>query len=266
MTSVGDGAPPARYPAVVALVVLTCLVLAACGSGRPGAAASAPAGGRHTVTVLAAASLTEAFTAIAKDAEAAHPGLDVRLSFAASSTIVAQVNEGAPADVIALAGQEALKPLQPGHVVPHGTTVFTTNRLEVATPPADPGHVERLADLARPGLKVVLCAPQVPCGNAARTALAEAGVRAHVVSYERDVKAALAKVELGEADAAIVYHSDVVSAGDRVRGVPIGADVNQVLRYPICRLDDSAGARQLVAAVLSAKGQAALRENGFGTR
>ncbi|HET7305043.1 MAG TPA: molybdate ABC transporter substrate-binding protein [Segeticoccus sp.] len=267
---------PAHRPpacALLAAAVLACLVLAGCGGGASGAgnraaasgsAAGSDAGGR--VTVLAAASLTEAFGAIARQVERDHPGTDVEVSFAASSTIVQQVNQGAPADVIALAGQQAMAPLDRSLLVPHSVRVFARNSLEIATPASNAAHVSGLTDLADPATKVVLCAEEVPCGAAARTTLAKAGVDAHVVSYERDVKAALAKVQLGEADAAIVYHSDVATAGENVRGVPIPPDVNEVLRYPIARLDDAPAAHAFVRAVLSPEGQQRLRADGFETR
>jgi len=215
------------------------------------------------VTVLAAASLTEAMTAMAHDFESGHPGTRIRLSFAASSTIVQQVNQGAPADLIALAGTAAMKPLAPGTVVAGGTATLATNTLEIATPAGNPAKVTSLADLSRPDLKVVLCAAPVPCGKAARATLQAAHVSAHVVSYEDDVKAALSKVELGEADAAIVYHSDVVTAGGRVTGVTIPSGVNQVLAYPIARLTDNATARDFMTFTLSPAGQKRLRDNGF---
>lgn len=266
----------ARRRGVWALTAAAALALSGCAGSAAGtgsAPASGPnagAAGTHTrssgdetVTVLAAASLTEAFGAIARQVEHDHPGTTVEVSFAASSTIVQQVNEGAPADVIALAGQEALKPLDRSLLATGSTRVFAGNSLEIATPPSNPAHITSLSDLAQPSVDVVLCAAQVPCGDAAKATLAKAGVTAHVVSYERDVKAALAKVELGEADAAIVYRSDVATAGGRVHGVPIPGTVNEVLHYPIARLDDSPGARAFVAAVLSPKGQQRLHADGF---
>jgi len=219
---------------------------------------------RHTVVVLAASSLTESLTAIAKDFEASHPGTDIQLSFAASSTVVTQVNQGAPADLIALAGTSAAGPLDKTRIV-GDTRSLASNTLEIATPPSNPGKVNAISDLSRPTLKVVLCAATVPCGKAAAKALSLAGVVAHVVSYETDVKATLAKVQLGEADAAIVYHSDIVSAGDRVRGVLIPASVNQTLSYPLIRLTDDPTSIEFMAYVLSDQGRKRLRDNGFLT-
>lgn len=230
------------------------------------AAGGAPGDGptRHTVVVLAASSLTDVLSGLARDFEATHPGTDIQLSFAASSTVVTQVNQGAPADLIALAGTSAAGPLDARRIVGNRTSL-ASNTLEIATPPGNPGKVDAITDLSRPTLKVVLCAATVPCGKAAAKALSLAGVTAHVVSYENDVKATLAKVQLGEADAAIVYHSDVVSAGVRVRGVPIPASVNQTLDYPLIRLTDEPTTIEFATFLLSDQSRQRLRDNGFLT-
>jgi len=253
------GAARVTSPIVAALTL-------ALSAGGCSAAGGAPANGptRHTVVVLAASSLTESLTAIAKDFEATHPGTDVQLSFAASSTVVTQVNQGAPADLIALAGTSAAGPLDARRIVGSSTSL-ASNTLEIATPPGNPGKVNALTDLSRATLKVVLCAATVPCGKAAAKALSAAGVVAHIVSYENDVKATLAKVQLGEADAAIVYHSDVVSAGARVRGVQIPASVNQTLDYPLIRLTDDPTTIELATFLLSDQARKRLRDNGFLT-
>jgi len=230
------------------------------------AAGGAPANGptRHTVVVLAASSLTESLTAIAKDFEATHPGTDVQLSFASSSTVVTQVNQGAPADLIALAGTSAALLLDAKRIVGVSRSL-ASNTLEIATPPSNPGKVNAITDLSRATLKVVLCVATAPCGEKAAKVLSAAGVVAHVVSYENDVKATLAKVQLGEADAAIVYHSDVVSAGARVRGVLIPASVNQTLDYPFIRLTDDPTTVDFATFLLSDQSRKRLRENGFLT-
>ncbi len=249
-------------PAAAATVTMAVAVaVAGCGAaaGQPG---NAPT--RHTVVILAASSLTEPLTAIAKDFESSHPGTDVQVSFAASSTVVSQVNQGAPADLIALAGISAAGPLDKSRIV-GGMPTLAKNTLEIATPPSNPGRVTAIADLSRPTLKVVLCAATVPCGMAAAKALSIAGVVAHVVSYETNVKATLTKVQLGEADAAIVYRSDVLSAGERVHGVPIPATVNQTLDYPLIRLTDDPTTVEVMAFILSDQGRKRLRDNGFLT-
>jgi molybdate transport system substrate-binding protein len=246
----------------VAALAVAALALAGCGAVT---ASQAKAPARHTVVVLAASSLTESLTAIAADFEASHPGTDVQLSFAASSTLVTQVNQGAPADLVALAGTSSMVPLQKSRIAKGGIRMMASNTLEIATPPKDPGKVNALADLSRPTLQVVLCAVTVPCGEAAAKTLLAAGVQAHVVSYETDVKATLAKVQLGEADAAIVYHSDVVSAGKRVHGVAIPARLNQRLDYPLLRLTSNPSAAEFMTYVLSDQGRKRLRDHGFLT-
>jgi molybdate transport system substrate-binding protein len=252
------GAAQVTSPIVAAFAL--ALGVAGCS-----AAGGAPGNGptRHTVVVLAASSLTESLTVIATDFEASHPRTEVRLSFASSSTVVTQVNQGAPADLIALAGEASMGPLEKSRIAKGGTQTLAANTLEVATPPGNPGHVSTLADLSRPTLKVVLCAASAPCGKAAAATLATAGIRAHVVSYETDVKATLAKVQLGEADAAIVYHSDVVSAGARVHGVPIPVAVNQRLEYPLIRLTSDPTTVAFTAYLLSGQSRQRLREHGF---
>ncbi len=261
--------PPDRVRAGLTSATLAALASAVAIAAVAGCSAAAGTPGseptRHTVVMLAASSLTEPMTAIAKDFESSHPGTDIQLSFAASSTVVSQVNQGAPADLIALAGRAAAEPLNKSGIV-GGTPSLARNTLEIATPPGNPGKVGSISDLSRPNLKVVLCAATVPCGKAAAKALSAAGVIAHVVSYETDVKATLTKVELGEADAAIVYHSDVISAVGRVRGVPIPASVNQTLDYPLIRLTDDPTTGQFMAYILSDQGRKRLRDNGFLTQ
>lgn len=238
------------------------MVLGACSSPTPDGPGSSAASPQltGTLTVLAAASLTESFTAIGAAYEKAHPGVKVALSFSASSTIVQQVNGGAPAQLIALAGQDAAKPLKPE--LSKGSTDIAVNVLEIAVPPANPGKVTALSDLSRPDLKVVVCAPQVPCGAAGDAMLKQAGITPNIVSREADVKATLTKVRLGEADAGIVYHSDIATSKGSVVGVAVPTEVNQRLTYPLIRLDDSALARDFAVYVGTA-GRDALAAAGF---
>ncbi|WP_345507203.1 molybdate ABC transporter substrate-binding protein [Terrabacter aeriphilus] len=257
--------------AAPAVTALTTVLLAACGSSTPAPSTggSAQPGGssassslQGTVTVLAAASLTESFDALKKDFEASHPGVTVETSYGSSATLVQQVNNGAPASVVALAGTAAAEPLDQSMVKDMKT--FATNVLEIAVPPANPGGVTSIADLAKPSVKVVLCADTVPCGKAAQTTFTKADVVPNVVSKEVDVKATLAKVKLAEADAAVVYHSDVVAARDAVKGVTIPADVNTSLTYPVITLADDAATKAFVAFLLSAEGLATVQSFGFG--
>lgn len=249
---------------------LATALLAACGASSPSSAggtgpagqadATAPLHG--TVTVLAAASLTESFDRLKQDFEAANPGVTIEPSYGSSATLVQQVNGGAPASVLALAGTAAAGPLDRSMV--KDTESFATNVLEIAVPPRNPAGVRSIADLARPDVKVVVCAETVPCGKAAEATFTKAGIEPHVVSREVDVKATLAKVKLGEADAAVVYHSDVVAAKGAVTGVEIEPQDNTTLDYPVITLADDAATKAFVAYLLSAKGLATLRSFGFG--
>ena len=265
---------PALRPAVVAGLLLP--LLAACGTsttsstpplsaaGSPAAASTASAAPSltGTVTVLAAASLTESFDQLKKDFEAAHPGVTVEISYGSSATLVAQVDNGAPASLIALAGTSAAAPLDKSLV--KGTKTFATNVLEIAVPPANPAAVTSLADLAKPSVKVVLCADTVPCGKAAKATFGKAGVVPNVVSKEVDVKATLAKVKLGEADAAVVYHSDVVASKDAVTGITIDAKVNTTLSYPVITLSDDPATAAFVDYLLSGPGLRTVQSFGLG--
>jgi molybdate transport system substrate-binding protein len=259
----------ARLPAV--LVGVAVLALVACGSSSsstsPAAAASSssgsPSGG---ITVFAAASLKESFTAIGRAFEAANPGSTVTFNFGASSALAQQITQGAPADVFASASPKNMRQVVDGKAA-NGSTAFARNVLEIAVPPSNPAHVAALADLGKPDVKLVLCQPQVPCGALAQTVLGQAKVTVHPVSLEADVTSTLAKVQLGEADAALVYVTDVTSAGDKVKGVEIPADVNAATTYPIAALTASrnaALAKAFVAYVLSAGGRAELARVGFG--
>ena len=238
---------------------IVVLALAGCGSSTVGNEPTAPS---RTVTVLAAASLTESFDRLRADFGDSHPGIGVEVSYGSSATLVQQVNQGAPAQVIALAGEAAAEPLDRSLVKKSG--IFATNVLEIAVPPDNPGKVNDINDLGRAGLKVVLCAETVPCGKAADATFKKARVVPSVVSREVDVKAALAKVKLGEADAAVVYHSDVVAADGAVTGVPIRDPLNTSLRYPIITLADDAATAEFVEYVLSPEGLSTVQSFGLG--
>ena len=219
-----------------------------------------------TLNVFAAASLTEAFTTIGAAFESAHPGVQVVFNFGASSALAQQVGAGAPADVFAAANPATMK-----IVVDAGDAsapqVFVTNRLEIAVPANNPGKVIGLADFAKPGLKIALCAPKVPCGAAATKAFKAAGITAAPDTLEQDVKGALTKVVLGEVDAALVYRTDVLAAGDKVKGIDFPEAAQAVNAYPIATLTgapSAAEARSFVAYVLSDQGQRVLAAAGFG--
>jgi molybdate transport system substrate-binding protein len=236
-----------------------------CSSAKSGSTSGAGSSARGSVTVLAAASLTEAFGTLAKRFEAAHPGVTVRLSFGASSALAQQINAGAPADVFASAAVKNMR-----QVISAGgartSTDFVSNVMEIAVPPGNPAHIAGIADLARPGVKVALCQRQVPCGATAYQVFGRAGITVRPVTEEADVKSALTKVETGEVDAGMVYLTDVRAAGSKVKGIPIADSVNASTEYPIAALSKAANpdaAAAFVAYVLSAAGQAVLAADGF---
>ncbi|GAB3915409.1 molybdate-binding protein [Microlunatus endophyticus] len=230
-------------------------------------AASPSASGKISgdITVLAAASLTETFTTIGKNFEKAHPGTKVTFSFGSSATLATQVNQGAPADVFASADQKTMKLVTDAGNA-SGPTLFATNTLEIAVPPGNPAKVTGLKDFADSSKKTVLCAKQVPCGSAAQQVFTLAGITPKPVSYETDVKAALTKVEQNEADAALVYRTDVSSAGDKVQGVTFPEAQKVVNQYPIVALKESRNSATAAAFVgyVTGPGEQVLQQAGFG--
>jgi len=219
-----------------------------------------------TVSVLAAASLTEAFRTIGKDFEAAHPGTKVEFNFAGSSTLARQVIEGAPADVFASADGENMKKVVDAGDVAGTPERFVRNRLAIIVPRGNPKHLKSLADLARPGLIISLAAPGVPVGRYAAEAFAKANTPVPEASREADVKAVVTRVSMGEADGGVVYVTDVAAGGDKVEVVPIPEAQNVLASYPIAVLKGAAnapGARDFVAYVLSPSGQRVLAASGF---
>jgi molybdate transport system substrate-binding protein len=219
-----------------------------------------------SVTVFAAASLTESFTQIGRDFEAANPGSTVTFNFAGSAALATQINQGAPADVFASAAPATMKTVTDAGNADGTPTVFAKNQLVIAVPKGNPKGVTGLADLTRPGVKVALCAPQVPCGAAATTALSAAGLRLTPVTLEQDVKSALAKVKLGEVDAALVYRTDVKAATSDVDGVEFPESGKAINAYPIVVLKSApnrSAAQAFVAYVRSDRGEAVLAQAGF---
>jgi molybdate transport system substrate-binding protein len=248
---------------LLAVALGASLTLAAgCGSTDDGASGRSG----KTVFVFAAASLTETFTSLGKTFEGAHPGVTVKFNFGGSSALAQQITQGAPADVFAAASPATMKTVTDAKDAAGSPKVFVRNRLEIAVPPSNPGKVTTLKDLANPKLKVVECAPQVPCGAAAVKALATARLTVKPVSQEQDVKSALTKVQLNEADAALVYRTDVTSAGGKVTGIDFPEAAQAINDYPIVTLakapqPDLAG--QFVQLVLSGQGRSVLTQAGF---
>lgn len=241
-----------KYALLALLLVLVST--AACGSDEPRS---------QTLTVFAAASLTDTFTELGKEFETEHDGVTVRFSFGGSSDLVSQVQGGAPADVFASADTTNMAKLGDAATDPQD---FASNTLEIAVPPGNPAGITALADLAKPGLKVVTCAPEVPCGAATQRVVASAHLTLEPVSEEQSVTDVLGKVESGEADAGLVYVTDVKAAGDKVEGVPFAESSGAVNVYPIAALADAKHrllADEFVEFVLGGRGQQVLAAAGF---
>lgn len=242
------------------LAVAVALVPLAAGCGAASPATPPPAATkRATVTVLAAASLTEAF-----DAMELGPDLKATYSFAGSQQLVAQVQAGAPADVVATADHASMDRLVAAGLVeaPHD---FALNRLAIATLPGNPKKIGGLSDLGRPSLKVVLADPSVPAGTYARQILDRAGVDVRPVSLELDVKSVVRKVASGDADAGIVYATDATTSAG-VERVAIPDAANAAVSYPAAVVKATkapAGARTFVDRLLGPPGRAALAAHGF---
>jgi len=224
------------------LAVALVFVLAACGSSAKTTSPSSSTQAGGSINVLAASSLTKGFTALGEQFEAAHPGSHVNFSFASSSTLAEQIQNGAPADVFASADEKNMTKLETAGSVAGTPIVFAKNQMEIATEPGNPKHIATVADLAKSGLIVVLCATEAPCGKYADQVLAKNNVTLTPKSRELDTKATLTKVASGDADAAIVYVTDVKGAKGDVDGVEIPAGQNVIATLPIAALKDAKNA------------------------
>lgn len=247
-------------------------------AATPAAAAPFPAAGGD-LTVFAAASLTNAFDEIGATLEADNPGLDITFNYAGSQALVTQLTEGAQADVFASANNTQMTKARDAGVIAGDPERFVTNRLALVVPADNPAGIASLADLANDGVSVVLAQPDVPVGQYARQALCAAGqdsatygdgfvdaVAGNVVSEEEDVRDVLTRIQLGEADAGIVYVSDYVATeGGGVALVDIPDDVNAIASYPIAAVEggDADLAAAFISYVLGPDGQAVLRDYGF---
>ena len=252
---------------VMALFVSMLLVAVggtACGGSDSGGSGG---GSEATLTVYAASSLTSTFEAIGKKFESDHDGVRVEFNFGGSSDLVSQIQQGAPADVFASADTANMDKLTADDLQAEDPEDFASNSLEIATPPDNPAGIASFADLAKPDVKVVVCAPEVPCGAATVKTEAATGVTLSPVSEEQSVTDVLGKVTSGEADAGLVYVTDVTTAGDAVTGVPFPESDQVVNTYPIVALEaakHSDLAQDFVDLVLGDAGQTVLADAGFG--
>ncbi|MFF2044899.1 molybdate ABC transporter substrate-binding protein [Kitasatospora sp. NPDC058170] len=236
---------------------------AASASGSATAASPKVSG---TITVFAAASLKESFTDLGKKFEAANPGAGVKFNFGGSSALATSINSGAPADVFAAASPATMKTVTDAGGASGEPKTFVKNTLTIAVPKGNPKHIASLNDLTAAGVKVALCAKEVPCGAAAQTALKAAGVNLTPVTLEQDVKGALTKVELGEVDASLVYRTDVKSDAAKIDGVNFPEADKAVNDYPIAALakaPNKDGAAAFVAYIQSPEARQALTAAGF---
>ncbi|TSD12956.1 molybdate ABC transporter substrate-binding protein [Curtobacterium sp. KBS0715] len=259
---------------LVPLAVVATLGLSACstadapaGSSSPSPSSSADADASGSITVFAAASLQQTFTTLGKQYETAHPGASIRFSFAGSSDLVTQIQNGAPADVFAAADQANMTKLTSGDLVTGSPRAFATNTLEIAVAPGNPRGIGGLDDLTAPGVQLVTCAAPVPCGAATAKVESASGVDLEPVSEEQSVTDVLGKVESGQADAGLVYVTDVRGAGGKVDGVPFDESSKAVNTYPIGVLRESQDpelAQAFSEYVRSAAGQRVLSDAGFG--
>lgn len=253
-----------RFIAVTAgLIALAGM--AACGSDDPDA--SSAEAEPVTLTVFAAASLTETFEEIGNEFEKANEGVTVEFSFAGSSDLVTQIQQGAPADVFASADENNMKKATDDDLTATTPEIFVTNTLTIAVPPDNPADVKGLDDLADDDVDVVVCAPEVPCGAAATRVEDAAGIDISPVSEEQSVTDVLNKVSTGEADAGLVYVTDVKGSDEKVTAIDFPESSEAVNSYPIASLADSKNgdaAQELVDYVLGEVGQKVLTDAGFG--
>ena len=261
-----------NYRLATVAAVASLALAAACGSdgstsAGSGSSPAAPGSGAAsgTVTVFAAASLTESFTSLGRQFEAAHPGTTVKFNFGASSSLAENINQGAPADVFASASPKNMQQVVDADGASDSKT-FARNVMQIAVPPDNPAGVREVTDLARSNVKVALCQPQVPCGAVAQQVFENVNITVKPVTQGADVKAVLTTVQLGEVDAGMVYKTDVRAAGTKVKGIEIPADQNASTSYPIAALTEApnpAGAAAFVDYVLSPDGEKVLEQAGF---
>jgi molybdate transport system substrate-binding protein len=260
----------------LALILFFSLFLMGCAPAPVSAIDPTTPSGTGTLHVFAAASLTDAFTEIGRNFETANPGTRIAFNFAGSQALRTQIEEGAPADIFASANQTEMEALIADSLIAQAAPQqFLTNQLVVILPENNPAGLEKLEDVAKPGIKLVLAAEQVPVGKYARQALDNMNgqfgfdfknrVLANVVSNEDNVRQVVAKVQLGEADAGLVYTSDAIAA-TALRTIEIPADLNVTAKYliaPLARSENAGLAKAFIAYMLSGNGQAVLKKWGF---
>lgn len=258
---------------LLAAGVAAALLLAGCGSdATPGSGSAEPSGSAAageitgTVTVFAASSLKKSFDALAEQFRADHPGTTVLLSYDGSSALATQLTSGAPSDVFASADEKNMTTVTDAKLTQDEPTLFASNTLQIAVKPGNPKGLTGLADLAKAEVATVLCAPEVPCGSAAAAALEAAGVTVDAVSEQDNVASVVTQVAEGDADAGLVYKTDVAANTGKIEGIDFPESSEAVNLYPIAALkgaENAAGAQAFVELVTGTDGQKVLADNGF---
>jgi len=254
-----------RIAAAAALVIG---IVSGCGSSNNASLTSSTSGaaGGGKLIVFAAASLKKSFTDIGEQFKTDNPGSDVEFSFAGSSDLVTQLTQGAPADVFASADTKNMDKAAQADLLSGSPVNFASNTLTIVTAPGNPKKIASFKDLTQPGLSVVVCAPQVPCGSATATVEKATGVKLNPVSEESQVTDVLGKVTSGQADAGLVYVTDAQGAGDKVTAVAFPESSEAVNTYPIAVLKQSKNqdlAKKFVDLVTGEAGQKVLNTAGF---
>ena len=252
----------------IAAAAALLLVVSGCGSSdeasSPSSTSSTDGGGK--LIVFAAASLKKSFTEIGENFKTDNPGTDIEFSFAGSSDLVTQLTQGAPADVFASADTKNMDKAAQAELLAGDPVNFASNTLTIVAAPGNPKKIASFRDLTQPGLSVVVCAPQVPCGSATEKVEQATGVQLNPVSEESQVTDVLNKVTTGQADAGVVYVTDAQGAGDKVTAVPFPESADAVNTYPIAVLEQSKNpelAQKFVDAVNDEAGQKVLNAAGF---
>ncbi len=250
---------------LAAILASGCALVASCSSSTSSAAAGS---GKvtGTVVVFAAASLKDAFDKIGTQFEKAHPGVHVKFNYNGSSTLATQIGQAAPADVFASANTENMDKVTSDNLAKGTPEIFAKNKLEIMVGKGNPKNIKTVDSLDNKDVKVAVCAPAVPCGAYSKDIFSKAGITVHPVTQETSVSGVVTKVSLGEADADIVYVTDVKAGGDQISGVPIPAKDNVTAKYPIVTLkmapNEKAG-KAFTDYVLSPSGQKVLASFGF---
>jgi molybdate transport system substrate-binding protein len=253
---------------LVAAAAVAALALAGCSSAAPAKTATPKAGASVTgsITVDAASSLTGTFDTVAADFEKKYPGTHVTFNYGGSGALAAAIVAGAPVDVFAAASPATMAIVTKANLAKGTPQTFVKNQLEIAVPAGNPGKITGLSDFADASKKIALCDPAQPCGAAAAAVFTAEKIKAKPDTLEPDVKSALTKVTLGEVDAAMVYHTDVVAAGSKVQGIPFPQSADFIVSYPIASISGSTHASvaaAFVKFVLGAEAQGVLTGVGF---